>query len=95
MLWFNFILGLKFIFFCFKLFIIHYHTQRLLKIKVKARIKLSHNILSQTRSTRSLVPAVAQAIVCLVFIEMPIQPSSTLFEFRIMVQLVIGHFGVA
>ena len=28
MLWFNFILGLSFIFFCFKLTIIHYHTQK-------------------------------------------------------------------
>ena len=27
-LWFNFILGLNFIFFCFKLLIIHYHTQK-------------------------------------------------------------------
>ena len=27
-LWFNFILGLNFIFFCFKLIIIHYHTQK-------------------------------------------------------------------
>ena len=28
MLWLNFILGLNFIFFCFKLIIIHYHTQK-------------------------------------------------------------------
>ena len=27
-LWFNFILGLNLIFFCFKLLIIHYHTQK-------------------------------------------------------------------
>ena len=27
-LWFNFILGLNFIFFCFKLIITHYHTQK-------------------------------------------------------------------
>ena len=28
MLWFNFILGLNFIFLCFKLIIIYYHTQK-------------------------------------------------------------------
>ena len=28
MLWFNFILGLNFITLCFKLIIIHYHTQK-------------------------------------------------------------------
>ena len=28
MLWFNFILGLNFIFLCFKLIVIHYHTQQ-------------------------------------------------------------------
>ena len=44
MLWFNFILGLNFIFFCFKLIIIHYHTQKQRKIKFKPRIKLNHNI---------------------------------------------------
>ena len=43
MLWFNFILGLSFIFFCFKLIIIHYHTQKQKKIKFKPRIKLNHN----------------------------------------------------
>ena len=41
-LWFNFILALKFIFFCFKLIIIHHHTQT--KTNKKARIKLNHNI---------------------------------------------------
>ena len=44
MLWFNFILGLIFIFLCFKLIIIYYHTQRQRKIKIKPRIKLNHNI---------------------------------------------------
>ena len=44
MLWFNFILGLNFIFFCFKLIIIHYHTQKQKKIKLKPSIKLNHNI---------------------------------------------------
>ena len=44
MLWFNFILGLNFILFCFKLIIIHYHTQKQRKIKFKPRIKLNHNI---------------------------------------------------
>ena len=37
MLWFNFILGLNFIFLCFKVIIIHYHTP-------KQRIKLNYNI---------------------------------------------------
>ena len=46
MLWFNFILGLKFISLCFKLISIHYHTpkQRQNLIKFKPRIKLNHNI---------------------------------------------------
>ena len=44
MLWFNFILGLKFIFLCFKHIIIHYHTPKQRKIKFKPRIKLNHNI---------------------------------------------------
>ena len=43
MLWFNFILGLNFIFLCFKLIIIHYHTPKQRKIKFKPRIKLNHN----------------------------------------------------
>ena len=42
-LWFNFILGLNFIFFCFKLIIIHNHTQKQKKRKFKPRIKLNHN----------------------------------------------------
>ena len=42
MLWFNFILGLPFIFLCFKLIIIHYHTPKQRKIKFKPRIKLNH-----------------------------------------------------
>ena len=44
MSWFNFILGLNFLFFCFKLIIIHYHTQKQRKIKFKPRIKLNHNM---------------------------------------------------
>ena len=44
MLWFNFILGLIFIFFCLQIIIIHYHTQKQNKIKFKPRIKLNHNI---------------------------------------------------
>ena len=44
MLWFNCILGLNFTFFCFKLIIIYYHTQKQRKIKFKPRIKLNHNI---------------------------------------------------
>ena len=43
MLRFNFTLVLNFISFCFKLTIIHYHNQKQQKIKLKPRIKLSHN----------------------------------------------------
>ena len=43
MLWFSFILGLNVIFLCFKLIIIHHHTQKQKKIKFKPRIKLNHN----------------------------------------------------
>ena len=48
MLWFNFMLGLNFIFHCFKLIIIHYHTQTQREIKFKPRTKLNHNIYMQT-----------------------------------------------
>ena len=44
MLWFNFILGLNFIFLCSKLIIVHYHASKQRKIKSKPRIKLNHNI---------------------------------------------------
>ena len=43
---------LIFIFFCFKLIIIYYHTQRQKEIKSKPRIKLNYNIYSQERITR-------------------------------------------
>ena len=43
-LWFNFILGLNFITLCFKLIIIHHHTQKQREIKFKPRIKLNQNI---------------------------------------------------
>ena len=45
-LWFKFILGLNFIFFCVKIIIIHYHTQKQTKKtkKIKLRIKLNHNM---------------------------------------------------
>ena len=48
MLQFNFILGLKFIFLCFKLTIIYYHTQKQRKITFNSRIKLNHNIYFST-----------------------------------------------
>ena len=44
MLWFNFILGLNFIFLCFKLIIIHSHILKQREIKFKPRTKLNHNI---------------------------------------------------
>ena len=43
MLWFNFIRGLNFIFFCFKIIIIHYHTPKQKKIKlIKDKIEPQH-----------------------------------------------------
>ena len=50
MLSFNFILGLNFLFFCFKLIIVHYHTQTQKKIKLKPRIKLNHKIYTKMDS---------------------------------------------
>ena len=44
MLWFNFILDSNFIFLCFKLIIIYYHTQKQRKIKFEPSIKLNHKI---------------------------------------------------
>ena len=51
MFWFNFILGLIFIFFCFGYddvwlthYHSHYHTQKQKKIKIKPRIKLNRNV---------------------------------------------------
>ena len=44
LLWFNFILGSNFIFFCFKLIVIHYNTQKQKKTKSEPRMKLNHNI---------------------------------------------------
>ena len=49
MLWFNFILGLNFNFFCFKLTIIYYHYPKQKEIKFKPRIKLNHNIFTIVR----------------------------------------------
>ena len=42
--WFNFILGLIIIFFCFKLIIIHYHAQKLKKLEINPKIKWNQNI---------------------------------------------------
>ena len=53
MLWLNFILGLHFIFPCFKLIIIHYHTPKQRKIKFKPRIKLNHNIYIKKREKKN------------------------------------------
>ena len=39
MLWFNFILGINFIFPCFKLIIIHYRTQKQRKIQMSTKDK--------------------------------------------------------
>ena len=41
MLWFNFILGLNFIFLCFKLIIIHYHTTKTKENKFKPKVKIT------------------------------------------------------
>ena len=40
MLWFSFIRGLNFVFLCFKLIIIHYHTQNPHEINLKQKIKI-------------------------------------------------------
>ena len=48
MLWFNFSLGLHFIFLCLKVIIIHYHTKNQRKIKLEPRIKLNHTIYIKT-----------------------------------------------
>ena len=53
LLWFNFILGLNFIFYCFKLIIIHNHTQKQREMKFKPRTKLNYNIfIRQCRDTK-------------------------------------------
>ena len=49
MLWFNFILRLNFISLCFKLIIIHYHTQKQREMKFKPRIKLNLNIYTRNQ----------------------------------------------
>ena len=53
-LWFNFILGLNFISFFFKLIIIHYHTPKQKEIKFKPRIKLNHRQLAKRKSEASV-----------------------------------------
>ena len=55
MLWFNFILGLNFIFLCFKLIIIHYRTQKQRKMKFKPRTKLNHNIYIEKLNNVTLI----------------------------------------
>ena len=56
MLWFNFFLGLNFIFLCLKLIIIHYHTPKQRKIKFEARKKLNHNIYKQKKGMAVILP---------------------------------------
>ena len=72
MLWFNFMLGLNFIFLCFKLIIIHYHTPKQREIKFKPRIKLNHNIATSLlyfggvhRELTSYTHVTKMTIVCL------------------------------
>ena len=64
MLWFNFSLGLNFIFLCLKLIIIHYHTTKQRKIKFKPRIKLNHNIytLSDLGDLSNLIGSLSRTI---------------------------------
>ena len=52
LLWFNFILGSIFIFVCFILIFIDYHTQKQREIKIEPRIKLNHNISALVASSR-------------------------------------------
>ena len=58
MLWFNFILGSIFNFFCLKLIIIHYHTQKQKERRIKPRIKLNHNIYNLFRVPKHCEPLV-------------------------------------
>ena len=46
MFWFNFILGLNFIFLCVRVIIIHYHTPKQRKIKSKPRINWTTTYIS-------------------------------------------------
>ena len=55
LLWFNFILGSNFIFLCFLLIIIHYHTQKQRKIKFEPSIKLNHNIFCKIEQDNCLI----------------------------------------
>ena len=50
LLWFNFILGSIFIFLCFILFIIHYHTQKQRKIKTESKLKLNTTYISPNKN---------------------------------------------
>ena len=50
MLWFSFILGSIFVFSCFVLIIIHYHTQEQKTIKIEPRITLNYDILNAHES---------------------------------------------
>ena len=58
MLWFNFILGSIFNFFCLKLIITHYHTQKQKERRIKPRIKLNHNIYNLFRVPKHCEPLV-------------------------------------
>ena len=62
MLWFNFIVGLNFIFLCFTLIIIHYHTPKHRTIKFKLKIKLNHNIIYQTCVKTSNCPTMCSSV---------------------------------
>ena len=58
MLWFSFIFGLNFIFFC-------YHTQKQRKIKVKLRIKLNRNTYKTIYMNQVLLNS--EFLLCLLF----------------------------
>ena len=67
MLWFSFILGSNFIFLCFKLIIIHYHTQKQRKIKFKPKTKLNHNIYLGCQWVKSCLTLIACLILFVSF----------------------------
>lgn len=52
MLWFNFTIGLIFMFFCWKLILMHYNTQEQGQIKFKLRIKFNHHTYWNTMFTK-------------------------------------------
>ena len=77
MLWFNFFLGLNFIFLCFRIIIIHYHNLKQREMKFKPRIKLNHNIYNTHKTLGRPRAAVAEE-----FYPFLIRDKSNIYVFR-------------